>query len=272
MKAKTKVVLLSSALALGTAGVFGASTFAWFTRNTQAQMSISTATIKSSASNLSVTLIPISNKIDNAMEPIPVSGTEGNSYSADFTMLDYSSAFGDEFVSLKKNGSYDYVEASMAATKTAVFGISVETMAVRSTQTIMMSLGWDALSEDATTKANVNKYIRGGVVECTDSSFAIPADNPQLKKHAWIGANEDGLKNYVKYNESTDDFDENLVLQTSEYSLKGSQTQVGSYSAATTKYYRVCFWFEGTTDLTGAHDAVREETVGFTVAIDGSTM
>jgi hypothetical protein len=111
MKAKTKVVLLSSALALGTAGVFGASTFAWFTRNTQAQMSISTATIKSSASNLSVTLIPISNKIDNAMEPIPVSGTEGNSYSADFTMLDYSSAFGDEFVDEGRNQVFAGEEA-----------------------------------------------------------------------------------------------------------------------------------------------------------------
>lgn len=264
MKSKTKVALLGVAVSLATVGAFGATTFAWFTHKTQTQLNFSTATIKSSASNVSVTLHPIVQRVDSTLSAIPIESAE-ESHTGSFNLFDLSSAFGESFVSKNKNGGYDSVSLNMAASKTATFGIAISTMSVRSTQSVSLSLDWASQSEDATMEANVNNYIRGAILECSDSTFATF----ESAKHAWIGSDNSSYKNYVTYNSSEERYD-SATYQSGEFSTKGVSNQAFTYSAAMTKYYRVCFWFEGTTDLEGNHDAVREETVNFTVEITGS--
>ncbi|MBQ7242856.1 MAG: hypothetical protein IJS52_01425 [Bacilli bacterium] len=259
MKNKTKVALLSAAISLTALGAFGATTFAWFTQRASTQLNFNTATIKSNAPNLAITLHPIGKAIDSTSSAINISSAE-ETHTGNWAMADLSSSYGESFVQKTGDETYSLASDETVADSVMTFGIEVHAEEVVNASTIHFKLDWTANSSVSTTKTNVERWIRGSVLECTDDTFSTASSS----KFAWLGDTSPSKKYFMEYNEDSHTFTKESYVDFT-YGGKGLNKKMATYSTPTTKFFKVSFWFEGTVD--DIQDIARSETVGFSVTI-----
>jgi len=264
MKNKTKFALLSVAISAAAIGVFGATTFAWFTQRANTKLNFSTATIKSNSPNLSATIYPLTKVIDSQSSAIPVVSAE-ETHTAQWSMADLSSSFGERFVQKNADGTYSWAPEAVVNDSVVTFGLGIETREVLYESSLNICLNWAATSADPSVKENVELWVRGSIIEYTDATFATPAST----KRAWLGSMAVDGNKFMDYKEATETFEKTSYPNFTTLP-KNANAYLGPYTTAITKFYKVSFWFEGT--VAENQDIARSETVNFSVDISSAVI
>lgn len=264
MKNKTKVVLLSAAISVSALGVFGATTFAWFTEKSKTEMTFQTATIKSNSTNLDVRVYSLEKELTKSVDSSTSNSNADGVYNANWSMIDLSSGFGDKYVTKKSDGSFAWASEDVVNDSVVTFGLGITTQEVLYESVLKLKLDWSCNESNADKKEQIESWVRGSMIEYEDSAFTTPTSN----KITWLGDVRMAAMFYYDYDEENQVFDK---VAYADYTTteKGMNYYASRYTTPTTRYYKISFWFEGS--LADNQDIARSKQMSFSVNVSSAT-
>ena len=254
MKNKTKLVLMATGLSCAVLGCLGSATYAWFTVKNNVGVNHTNLTVSTTNPNLSVALTRLN----------PYAGGETNlaniqEISTSFAFTDLSSQFGETFYKKNTSGTgYQLISADALQGKVVQFGLKVTNLPMFNA----MSLYFDTAITygNNTASASLRNWVRTGIYECTDGTYATRVDNGFAKAFMYDKANE----NAAKYINGTGEQNVANYVGDAIQNYATAVCAVPLVEEASTHYFKISIWMEGTA---GAN---QDDAGGGTVGISTS--
>lgn len=241
MKNKTKLAVLGLALSCSVVGMVGAATYAWFSSRTYVSTSFSTITVNARNASLDATIYPLSGVALNGTEDSIAMTEATQDFVGNYALNDATSDFGEYFIRFANNRYYR-IQDSEIPKYVCMVGVAISNLAIGNTAHLCVCPFWRPHDNTNNADKETAKNMRFCALQCTDNTFSTISEN--AVRHAFLYSEETDPLSYRTFDPQQEQVVSGSYAE-GQYSFRDDVYPLTDIREATTNYYRIAFWFDG---------------------------